>query len=66
MPQDAETIDNHSNPAFVPGGWAPIIESERASGSLHPNPVLGTNKKDAAVVCREQLPHLHSCNKTEN
>jgi hypothetical protein len=30
MPQDAETIANYSNPAFVPGGWAPIIESERA------------------------------------
>jgi pectinesterase len=26
MPQDAETIANYSKPAFVLGGWAPIID----------------------------------------
>ena len=26
MPQDAETIANYSNPAFVLGGWTPLVE----------------------------------------
>jgi pectinesterase len=26
MPQDAETIANYSNPAFVLGGWTPVVE----------------------------------------
>jgi hypothetical protein len=26
LPQDAETIGNYSKPAFVLGGWTPVVE----------------------------------------